>query len=225
MNLFETSSIKSKIRTVSKVNSIEFMRFLPKVEAVQQDGHTVYRSVWTHVVSVPTSFYFWKIAFFLAAAWFMIHKFMNNCYYYAIYSACGLKAAFYSKPFSNNFIVNPRTGKVEDDPSSLEETVTSDYNNVKQQARDNVKRFEDEPDHGLLGKSITRLCNRLDNWVFLYFFVGFVLVNILKRIAFIFSGLFFLLLVPLSILLAPFYTVLCGFVCVFFYDFTVPSHH
>lgn len=60
---------------------------------------------------------------------------MNRCYYFAIYSPCGLKAALFSKQFASNFLVNHLTGKIEDDPDSLENTVTKFYNDIKTTAR------------------------------------------------------------------------------------------
>lgn len=159
------------------------------------------------------------------ASYFMIHKFMNFCLYFSIYSSCGLKAAFCSDKFYTTFVVNSQTGKVEHNKSVYEESVTMMYRTIKEEALENVDAFENEPDHGLLGKSITRICNRLENYVFRYFILGFILVNILLRLLFTIIGLFFLICAPLCIVFAPFYMVMCAFVCLFCIDITVPSSH
>jgi len=185
----------------------------------------IFKAKWTSEITIPTSFFFWKIIFFCVAFYFMIHKFIHSLIYFAIFSPCGIKAALYRKRFANNFKVDPRTGRIVDDLESMEETVTSIYNNIKELARNNVRKFENEPDHGLLGKSIVRICNRLENWVLRYFLLGFILVNILLRLVFIIIGTIALILVPLSLVLAPLYTVLCLFLCLFCYDFTVPNRH
>lgn len=61
----------------------------------------------------------------------MIHKFIHNCLYFALFSPCGLKAAIYSSKFASNFLVESRTGKVIDDPDSMEDTATSMYRSIK----------------------------------------------------------------------------------------------
>ena len=65
----------------------------------------------------------------------MIHKFMNSCLYFAIYSPCGIKAALYPNQFATNFLVDPHTGKIEDDPDSMEDTVSKMYTDIKNEAR------------------------------------------------------------------------------------------
>ncbi|KAL4470158.1 hypothetical protein ABPG72_009083 [Tetrahymena utriculariae] len=226
VSLYEEIKIQDNIREVSKINRLQFSYFKPRVfKEVDNQGRIKYSADWIRELSVPTSFYFWKIFYFFAASYFMIHKFINFCLQFALYSPCGLKSAIYPNQFATNFLVNPQTGKIEDDHDSMEDTVSRMYKNIKNTAKQNIENFENEPDHGLLGKSITRICNRIENWILRYFFLGFICTNILLRILFLIIGIFALILVPLSLVLAPFYTLLCVIICLICMDFTVPSNH
>ena len=187
LNIFEKKQIRNQIKQPSKINRLTYGFF--KVKAIKIGNQ--YKEQLTSEVTIKTDFYFWKIPMLIIWSYFMIQKWIHYFVYMAFYSQLSFKCVFYTKSYARGFIVNPNTGQLLEDNDSKVDSITSKFRKIKEEALDRIEQFENEPDVGLLGKSIVRIFNRMENYIWKYFIVGFIFVNIFMRIAVFIFVIFF----------------------------------
>lgn len=116
---------------------------------------------------------FWRWTNFFLRTWvYLLNSLFIFCVVIPFCSKLSLRALFSISPFYPRKICNKDTGAIISDRSKSNKTLTfvsriaAIWNHVSKSR----KTFEDQPDRGLLGKSVTRIFNVIWN----YFIKGFI---------------------------------------------------
>lgn len=113
---------------------------------------------WGALPDVYTSWYGWRL-FNFAERWYTqmsygLHWLVNTNLWNG---PLGLRSLFGSEPFPVAFIVDPKTGKIIEDPSHTRMgTMTSRVQAVHQSVDEARARFEAAPDTGMISKAVVR---------------------------------------------------------------------
>eukprot|EP00931_Biecheleriopsis_adriatica_P040170 TRINITY_DN22997_c0_g1_i1.p1 TRINITY_DN22997_c0_g1~~TRINITY_DN22997_c0_g1_i1.p1 ORF type:complete len:1035 (-),score=210.26 TRINITY_DN22997_c0_g1_i1:133-3177(-) len=200
---FLTSPECSKTRTEmkakllpAKVMQFNFIIWRPKNWIITKHGsgeNCWYEAQTQRTYKVSTKIPGWRLWVLCVM---VLEAANNGCFFLIvslIYGPLGLKAICSPSAFYPATTLNRKTGVLETDTDMKVESLLSRLAALWSGIFESRSRFEAKPDVGLLGKSITRLCNLTWN----YLFLGFVGTTILL----VFQPVLTLLNIPLCIVL------------------------
>ncbi len=143
-----------------------------------------------------TLYLFWRWKNFFLRTWvYLLNSLFIFGFLVPFMSSLSFRALFSIKPYYLGYTVNQDTGLLVKDTSDKKRTLVSRIVAIWRHVSFSRKRFEDQPDTGLLGKTVTRFFNCIWNYVFKGFFgtlllaLIFPLLCIFVSTASIFIGL------------------------------------
>mmetsp|Transcript_17808 Transcript_17808/g.53721 ORF Transcript_17808/g.53721 Transcript_17808/m.53721 type:complete len:569 (+) Transcript_17808:360-2066(+) len=187
-------------------------------------GETRYTVERARVWRVTTRTPGWRLH--LLVVW-CAQAFNNGCWALTaslVYGPLGVKALLCRHTFHPQMRLDDRTGQLETDTDFTVQTLCSRLAALWEGIWKSREAFEATPDRGLLGKSITRVCNVAWNYVFRGF-VGTCLVVIGQPVLTVLSVLFSLVMLATPMLWAPIAALLFYVFCMLVYDPMGPRDH
>jgi len=148
----------------------------------------------------------------------------NGCYWLVVsllYGPLGAKALFSPRPFYPATKVNSTTGQLEVNWDIKVHTLCSRLLALCSAIAKSRQQFEARPDVGLLGKSITRICNLAWNYLFLGF-IGITGLLIGQPALTLLNIPFCIVMIVTPMIWAPVCALLVHILCIVVYDAMEP---
>lgn len=123
-----------------------------------------------------TGSYFWKVKLYCIRLWTWTRNCLTFLATVAWRSPVGLRCLCGIDDFDYDMTVRYDTGEI---TYYKRKTVIGTFKAVLNGISQSRQHFENQPDLGLLGKNVSRLCNIIECYVFRFFFVGLILTLLL----------------------------------------------
>ena len=175
-----------------------------KLEYIDINGEVRYKLEKTTNSQFESTFYFWRIIFYIMKYFSDFFNFNICIGRNMINSMFGIKAFFLLELY-RDYDINPSTGE----KIKINKTTTfpGSLRNLWIMVQESRKQFEEAPDTGILGKCCMRIFHLFYNYILCLFFLGLLLIVFYPLIIFI-NIIVCLLLIIFSPILIIIWTIL-----------------
>ena len=191
---------------LNKNKKVTYNEKLKHYELENYQYYTVKSSEW---------FWRWRIVYKRSIVWYKnnTHRLIHSL----LYGPSSYKALVYKDPYPWLWHFNSKTGEYKLHPTTKHATIYSTFHTLMRDIKDCIAAFERQPDHGIIGKGITRIFHRFWNIVAKGFFGGTIVLTVFP-IAIILSLIVQVILLVTNIIWSPLSSIYKYLHNIFIYD-------